>query len=204
MDKKSIVIAIILFVICFPIGIGYIIYKLVAKKPDETPVTSWEEERSQLKQAHEGRLEALKSKYGIPERVVIIGAFRDELVVFDKLKKFVIGQKEYGYGDILSYRVLEKRVSLDGTEKVITKTNLKSVVGRSLVGGIIAGPAGAIIGGATASKTSVVSNSSTDDVFYNIEVKLKDISNPLLTIECYSEDDAADIDGIFSYMASCK
>lgn len=207
MDKKSVIITIILFFVCFPIGICYLIYKLVSNNTEESTtqaVQRIENEMSQQKQAHQDRLTSIKTKYGTPDKVVIIGYFKDELIVYDQAKKIILGMKEYGYCDVMSANVIEKKINIDGTETVTTKTNFGSVVGRSLIGGVIAGPAGAVIGGATASKTSVVNRTSTDDVFYEVVVKVRDLNNPLIKIECNSAEDAAELDSVFNYILSSK
>lgn len=204
MDKKSIIIAIILFVVCFPIGIGYIIYKSVTKgtKTTQDRVAELDAELERDKAAYNAWLASLENQYGKPDKVMQIGCNRDKnaVVVFDFIKKVILDHKEYDYAEILSAEVVENKFSLNGSQTVQTKTNLGSVVGRSLVGGLVAGPAGALIGGATASKTSIVTSTANEDVFYEVVVKVRDLENPVHTLEVYTKEDANDLAGTLGYI----
>ena len=53
-----------------------------------------------------------------------------------------------------------------------------------MVGALVAGPAGAIIGGTTAKKKTVVKNEpDSTKHYYSVDITTDDISNPLLTIK---------------------
>ena len=73
----------------------------------------------------------------------------------------------------------------DGKGKVITKTEVKpktsSVVGRAVVGQVVAGPVGAVIGGLTAKKK--VENKEIEEHDFNIYVTTANIDKPLLKLE---------------------
>ena len=60
-------------------------------------------------------------------------------------------------------------------------SNLKSTVGRAVVGGAIAGGAGAIIGGTTGKKTT--STSGYTNVYHILSVTLNSIQHPTIIID---------------------
>ncbi len=60
------------------------------------------------------------------------------------------------------------------------------MIGRAVVGGVLTGGVGAIIGGATAKKESIVTPTEihTEDQ-YNLLITTKTLSNPLITISFF-------------------
>lgn len=92
---------------------------------------------------------------------------------------------EVNFSEILGADIIKKT-------KTSTKTELKevdtggvstgSMVGRAVVGGLIAGSAGAIIGGVTArngKRTELVSTNNKEDVFV-LSIRLNNLSSPIL------------------------
>lgn len=81
-----------------------------------------------------------------------------------------------------------------GTASSTIKTNTGSTIGRAIVGGAIAGPAGAIIGGSSAKKnaeTKILNKTtSTTKHDYTIRIHIADILNPLLEIKCGENEEA--------------
>ncbi len=77
---------------------------------------------------------------------------------------------------------------LTGTKTTESSTNTGSMLGRAVVGGILAGGAGAIIGGATAKQTGetkIETNSvSVTKHNYIIVINTANVRNPLLKINC--------------------
>lgn len=81
-----------------------------------------------------------------------------------------------------------------GTASSTIKTNTGSSIGRALVGGAIAGPAGAVIGGATAKKNAEtkIQNRTVSSTKHNytVRIHIADIVNPLLEIQCGENEEA--------------
>lgn len=109
--------------------------------------------------------------------------------IYEKSETLFISIKgtsyEVKFGEILGADIIKKT-------KTSTKTEFKEVdtvgvstgnmLGRAVVGGLIAGPAGAIIGGVTArnrKKTELVSTDNKEDVFM-LSIRLNSLSNPIL------------------------
>ena len=76
-----------------------------------------------------------------------------------------------------------------GQTVATTKTNTGSIVGRSIAGDVIAGKTGAIIGGLTASKKTIISSDPEEVIQnkrvihnYTVNIIVKDINNPNLSI----------------------
>lgn len=87
------------------------------------------------------------------------------------------------------------------TKKV--STNSGSMLGRAIVGGLVAGPIGAIVGGVTASKKIEENNDSTqldipEHTGYLLSIRLNDIDLPYIKYDCGEDLDGANT--IYSIM----
>lgn len=80
----------------------------------------------------------------------------DTLYVFESSSIIMIRNNPYNFKDIISFEVMDNSNIIYSNQTLTTKTNAGSVIGRAAVGGLLFGGAGAIIGGATASKQTVV------------------------------------------------
>lgn len=125
--------------------------------------------RRKKEQEREEEIEKFKDENGECDKVIIYKDFR--LEVYDKAQKLIFNGTLYSFSDILSCDFIEKdniettSVVVGHKEEVMTtyttKTSGKSLAGRALVGGVIAGPVGAIIGGSTAKRTTIAENHVT-------------------------------------------
>jgi len=107
----------------------------------------------------------------------IIKNFNDDITSFgidENSKKVIFYGKEhkkiYNYNDILESKIIE-----DGMEKTVTSRG--SLIGRALVGAVIAGGVGAIIGGLSSQKEHKSSVSQID-----LQIVINDIKKPVLLI----------------------
>ena len=90
--------------------------------------------------------------------------------------------KRIKFSDVLSAELV-----MDSN--VITKKSTTSVIGRSVVGGAIAGNVGAIIGGATVS-----SNSQDVCKYLQLLITIRDTQNPILSIDlCNCKEGIKDV-----------
>ncbi|MGM9860705.1 MAG: hypothetical protein ACI31C_08115 [Muribaculaceae bacterium] len=121
-----------------------------------------------------------KQLYGQPDKYYIEDSdtVRYSFFVHDKQKKIYLDNIfEISYKDILSF-TCEDNSRIIATSS--TKTNTGSAIGRAVVGGVLAGPIGAIIGGSTASKTTETvqdENSKLHD--YTIIINVNDLKFPI-------------------------
>ena len=90
--------------------------------------------------------------------------------------------KKIKFSDILS-------VELVMDSNVITKKSISNVVGRSVMGGAIAGNVGAIVGGVTAS-----SNSQDVCKYLQLLITIRDTQNPIISIDlCNCKEGLKDV-----------
>ena len=125
------------------------------------------------------------SENGMPDKTILIGEFdlNSEILVYEQSKKVFIMGKEYSFKDVLACSVSSQERIEKGIITAVTESNNGSVIGRSIVGGIIAGPAGAMIGGSTADKRTEISQDD-DKVIrdYTVNITMNSISDPIINI----------------------
>lgn len=113
--------------------------------------------------------------------------------VFEETKKVVIftpdfdNKKIYSFSDILryEYNCEEKETIIPASNETTytTETSVKSLAGRAIVGAAIAGPLGAVIGGATAKRKTVGETKITPE---------KRIVNTFETIVLYTQKEGVE------------
>lgn len=113
------------------------------------------------------------------------------ITINEKDLTFFIGLKKYQFKDILSFDVRDKAVTIHSASTSTAKTNGGDMLGRAVVGGLLFGEAGAIVGGATASKSIVHSASQTSVVHdYSVVITVDGISSPYETIHIGTDEPA--------------
>ena len=91
--------------------------------------------------------------------------------------------KKYNFRDIINCTFTDNPTTIKGKINATTKTNTGSMVGRAIVGDIIAGPAGAVIGGSTAKKNTEFSQENDTIIHdYTVIININSISNPIIRI----------------------
>ena len=91
--------------------------------------------------------------------------------------------KEYSCKDVLACSVSNQERIVKGNIISVTESNNGSVAGRAIIGGIIAGPAGAIIGGSTADKRTEISQDDDKVVRdYTVNITMNSIYDPIINI----------------------
>lgn len=113
------------------------------------------------------------------------------ITINEKEQTFFIDLKKYQFKDILSFDVRDKAVTIHSASTSTAKTNGGDMLGRAVVGGLLFGEAGAIVGGATASKSIVHSASQTSVVHdYSVVITVDEISSPYETIHIGTDEPA--------------
>lgn len=159
-----------------------------------------EEQMKLLEEKHNNYVSSLVEKYGNCDKIIKINQRRpfsfNEIIVFTQTKHVVIVQKEYSFSDILDCEVnddikeIETVQTLRGNSIATSKTNTGNMIGRTIAGGVLLGGAGAIIGGSTAKRNTIIEH-GTDTSIHNKEIKhnytvaitVKDISNPIIYLK---------------------
>ena len=160
-------------------------------------------------------LSSLKAKYGNCEKSIRLHSRNpdevSEILVFGQSKHLIIEKKELPFSDILdctyndNVKETETVTTYRDNSSATTRTNTGSMIGRSVAGGLLFGGVGAIVGGSTAKKDTIVEH-GTDTAIHNKEIEhnytvaitVKDISNPVINI--YVGSDTALKDEIVSLM----
>ena len=145
------------------------------------------EDKQRMEEIKKQEIEQLKiKKYG--EGYIRLAY---DIIVNDNIKKLFIGEKEYDFKDILDFTVKDNAVTIHSASTSKAKTNTGSMVGRAVVGQVLFGNVGAVIGGATASKTIEHSESkSTVKHDYSIIITVNNIASPTEIIKCGRNDAA--------------
>ena len=152
-----------------------------------------EREKELQKEIYEKDVAALINEMGEPEKTIVFAEndLKQEIRASSKTKQVYILGKLYDFDSIIScnstdaYRVVKGKATISSSGT--TKTDNGNMLGRAVVGGMLAGEAGAIIGGSTADRkttsTSVIEHE--DDVIrhdYTVWIAIKDIANPMIQI----------------------
>lgn len=109
----------------------------------------------------------------------IIGVENTYVLAVDQVQKKIVFIKEHikkviPFNQIISVEIMEDNVMLS------QKSSLRTI-GGAVVGGAIAGGAGAIVGGLSGDSKQ---NKKVSKV--EVKIKLRDINNPSLTIDCFN------------------
>lgn len=159
--------------------------------------------------AYESGLAALRSEFGDADKTIALAEYdlNSEIRVYSGQRAITILGKTYDFWEILScsctddYSVVKGGATINADSHTMTDTG--SLIGRSVVGGLIGGEAGALIGGATASKNTSMSGTIkySDDRLrhnYTVWVTVQNIAAP--TIEIHTGADTRLTNEVVSLM----
>jgi len=112
------------------------------------------------------------------------------IIVYEPKSVIRIMGKMYNFKDIIGVSVSDNQKIVHGQIVSSTKTSTGSMVGRAVVGDLVAGPVGSIIGGSTASKnTTSVQGDDSIVHDYTIHINVNDISNPIIHINTWNDSE---------------
>lgn len=187
---------VVIAIICTTYIIGHIVMLWDAARAKR------EREKIELEEKRRLELEEKEHKYNIaknelfarngePCKTIVISESRfdlfninNELIVFDKAKKLWLCGYEVSIHDINSFVIDDESTIQKGQITAVTSTDTGSMAGRSIAGALIGGEAGAIIGGATAKKQTVLKQENDKIIHdYALVVNIRDINNPMLLIK---------------------
>ncbi|MBQ0056860.1 MAG: hypothetical protein KBT20_04300 [Bacteroidales bacterium] len=136
------------------------------------------EEAEKRKALAAQKLIEFEAKYG-KDPIIVRTRLYDKLVVSKVNPIMQINETDFSFEDVLDYRLQDDYKVIASTIQTKTKTKTGSMVGRAIVGTLVAGPVGAVIGGATAKSETVTTGSPEKTVHhYNIYITVNDLEKP--------------------------
>lgn len=175
-----------------------------------------------IKNEHNKYVSKLVCKYGNRDKVIKLCTNNPdeifEIMVFSESKHIVIGDTEFLFQDIIDCTVNDNAKETEtvqtykGDSIASTKTNTGSMIGRSVVGGLLLGDVGAIIGGSTASKQTIIQHGTDTSIHnkhiehdYTIAITVRDVANPVIYINVGSNTQLKDeISSLMKVIISMK
>ncbi|MFA7116603.1 MAG: hypothetical protein WC140_05155 [Bacteroidales bacterium] len=126
-----------------------------------------------------------------------------EIISFRKTKRIWICGNDFPMKDILSSTCIDNKEIIKGGITLTTKTNKGNMAKRAIVGGVLLGGVGSIIGGATASKKTVVNQESDiTNHHYTVIINTNSSSQPIIQINLGNDAFTAKQIGWIMNMAS--
>lgn len=108
-------------------------------------------------------------------------------------RKILLDDAIYDYDDILSFTLKDLSRKYRTPQYSVTSTDTSSVVGRALVGGMLAGKMGAMIGGVTAPQhTEYYGNEEYTESAYEIVIVLNSVSHPIKRLRGFTKLEQAE------------
>lgn len=183
-------------------------YKLEKKEKEEKELQRLHQ-LEELKSKHDNYVASLVDKYGNCDKTIRLYTENvDEIydiMAFSQSKHIVIGKKELSFSDILDCIVNDDTKEIEtiktyrGNSTATSKTNTGNMIGRTIAGGVLLGGAGAIIGGSTAKRNTVIEHGTDTSIHnkevehnYTVAITVKDISNPVIYLNVGSNTELKD------------
>lgn len=113
----------------------------------------------------------------------------DYLYVFQQTETLIINNNPYKFNDILDYDIEDTPTTKTGNVST-TKSNTGSMIGRAIVGDLVAGQAGAIIGGSTGKKTTITTGEDNLIHNYTINITINNLKKPIESINTKNDSKA--------------
>lgn len=156
------------------------------------------------------QLDELKHKYGDCTLDVYIDCFQEYVLenhvfVFEGSKILYVANEPLPFEKILGFELKDNQSTITKTTapKYKTSTNTGSMLGRAIVGGVLTGGVGAVVGAATAKKTTTVveegKTTTTVKHNYRITLTIDDMANPVRVIDfTYHRDKAEQVANVLN------
>jgi len=132
----------------------------------------------------------LINRNGKPTTEFILGKYdlNKEIIAFEESKRIWICGNDFPMKSILSCTFMDNKNIVKGQITSTTKTNSGNLVKRAVVGDVLFGPAGAIIGGSTASKSTITTQGNDKVVHdYTIILNVDSLLEPIIRVHIGSD-----------------
>lgn len=159
-------------------------------KKEQEKIERQKNRTEKKKQQYELEKNEIITKYGQPDKVISLMQYdvKYEIMTFAKINRLWLLGEDIPFKDVLSCTYNDdysiKKGNIEYQSK--SKTNNGSMIGRAVIGGILAGGTGAIIGGTTAGKnTQTVATTLGNDTIihnYTVIININSLSNPIIRI----------------------
>lgn len=127
----------------------------------------------------------LIEKYGEPDKTIVLEELNlsKEIIAFGKVNRIWLLGKDLPMKDIISCTFNDNQHIEKGKVSYETKTNTGNMAKRAVVGGVLTGGVGAVIGGVTAKRDTIV-NQENDKIVhdYTVIININNLSDPIIRI----------------------
>lgn len=173
--------------------LGYFWGKQIKKEQIQLKLQKEEKTKRKVisKEQYTQYVNELCDKYGAITRSIVYRQscygednikYYQDILVFQKPKMIVFGNKEYHFENILSCSMYDENQNNTHISQV-TKTKTGSMLGRAAVGALTFGVAGAIVGAVTAKKESASTITPTHSGSYIVKIGIKSVKEPTVTLD---------------------
>ena len=156
------------------------------QRSQESKAKREEDLQNRIIPAYNSSRTELINKYGSPTKSIKIDQYdlNKEIIAFEESKRIWICGNDYPMKSILGCTFSDDKRIVKGLITSTTKANNGNMVKRAVVGDVLLGGAGAVIGGATATK-STITTQEDDKVFhsYTVFVNVDSLSEPIINIQ---------------------
>lgn len=175
--------------ICFVLAVAVGIFGGIQEsKKREKKDAEIAENGKRRREQYEADVQDMRNHYGNEsfDYGELLDAY-NRVFIFPEKEVVVYHKRPVEFGKIIAFDVTDNQTSITTSEadKATTKTSTGSMLGRAVVGGVLAGGVGAAIGGSTAKRHTdiqpgVQTTSTSHD--YKVYLTIDDINNPSLCI----------------------
>ena len=187
------------FIILISFGLAFLLLKtdMDEKKYEKEEAEKREKQKKEQEEAlmiKEQEYKSLREEFfrdngGISDKCIATNQFDllSEIHIYESSKTVFILGKKYKFKDIISCTFSDNKTIKHGEMTAVstTKSSNGNAIGRAVVGGVIAGGAGAVIGGTTGKKNTETIYKQKDDIVkhdYTVIINVNSISNPIVRI----------------------
>ena len=147
------------------------------------------------KEEYASAMSDLVNKYGNPDKVISLNGYdiNNDIIAFGNTKRVWIAGKDLQMSDILNCTYNDNSYIEKGAVSYETRTKNGSMATRAIVGGVLTGGVGAMVGGATAKKSTIV-NQENDTLIhdYTVIINVNSLSEPIIRIPLGNDIDMVD------------
>ena len=199
--ETMVAVLVVAVVVIFALLMSKDIENQKAKREERAAAHKLEVQKQQ--EEFQAQVDELKRQYGECTLNVCIDCFQkyvlaNHVFIFEESEILYVANESIPFEKILAFELKDNQSTITKTTspKYKTSTNTGSMLGRAVVGGVLTGGVGAVVGAATANKTTTVveegKTTTTVKHNYRITLTIDDMANPVRVIDCKSYQDRAE------------